>query len=187
MEDQKTWLKENAQQWDRLLEGYQLPEWDDFPELPLYMDQVIYLMNQYLSLLDREENRQQVTPAMINNYVKLAIIPRPVKKRYDRVHLAFLIMVCVLKQTVSTAEIKKLIPVNFGEKEIKPLYEGFRDAFRGAKNTFRENMERDVERIIESDADPATSLVFRTALISSLSREWAERILSFYPEADNRQ
>ena len=181
MEDQKTWLKEKTQHWDRLLDGYQLPGWDEFPELPLYMDQVIYLMNQYLSPLDREENRQQVTPAMINNYVKLAIIPRPVKKRYDRVHLAFLIMVCLLKQTVSTAEIKKLIPVGFGEKEIKPLYEGFLDSFRGAKNTFRENMERDVERINETDADPVSGLVFRTALISSLSREWVERILSLIP------
>ncbi len=187
MEDQKTRLKEKMPHWDRLLEGCQLPGWDDFPELPLYMDQVIYLMNQYLSPLDREENHQQVTPAMINNYVKLAIMPRPVKKRYDRVHLAFLIMVCVLKQTVSTAEIKKLIPVSSGEKEIRPLYENFRDTFQGAKNAFRENMARDAEHIIESDADSISALVFRTAVISSLSREWAERILSLYPEAEDHR
>ena len=40
---------------------------------------------------------------MINNYVKLGMMSRPVKKRYSRAHLASLVMVCVLKQTISAA------------------------------------------------------------------------------------
>ena len=94
MEAEKTLVREKFKEWERLLEEYRLPEWEDLPALPLYMDQVIYLMNRYLSPLPREAEQKAVTPAMINNYVKLGIIPRPVKKRYSRVHLAFLIMVC---------------------------------------------------------------------------------------------
>ena len=68
------------QAWEGMLMGGSLPAWEDFPALPLYMDQVIYLMNRYLPpLLPGEPEEQAVTPAMINNYVKLKIIPAPVK------------------------------------------------------------------------------------------------------------
>ena len=178
------WIREQTRKWDQMLDGSRLPAWEEFPELPLYMDQVIYLMNQYLPPLTQEEERQQVTPAMINNYVKLSIIPRPEKKRYARVHLAFLVMVCVLKQTVSTAEIKKLIPVSLGEREIKPLYERFCAVFQSAKDAFRENMNQNAARVFETDGAPLSDLIFRTAAISALSRKWTEQVLSLYPEAD---
>lgn len=187
MEAEKTWIREQMRKWGRLLDGCHLPAWDEFPELPLYMDQVIYLMNQYLPPMTMEEERQQVTPAMINNYVKLSIIPRPEKKRYARVHLAFLVMVCVLKQTISTVEIKKLIPVSFGEKEIKPLYERFRRVFQTTKDSFRENMDGEAARVFESDGASVADLVFQTAMTSSLSRKWAEQILSLYPEGEEAE
>ena len=186
MEPQNTVLKEKALEWDRMLDGYRLPGWDDFPLLPLYMDQVIYLINRYLSPLPREEEQKGVTPAMINNYVKLGIIPRPVKKRYGRVHLAFLIMVCVLKQTVSTAEIKKLIPACMEEEEIKTLYGCFSAVFQEAKNSFRENVGRDAALVFGADGPSVSSLVFRTAVISGLAQDWTKQMLSLYREADQK-
>ena len=47
-----------------------IPQWSDLPEIDLYMDQVIALMDKYLcdnSSMDTEF----ITPSMINNYVKL--------------------------------------------------------------------------------------------------------------------
>ena len=183
MEADKTLVREKMLEWDRLLDGYQLPGWDEFPELPLYMDQVIYLMNQYLSPLYQAAEQKLVTPAMINNYVKLGIIPRPAKKRYGRVHLAFLIMVCLLKQTISIVEIKKLIPAALEEEDTKSLYESFLAVFQGGKNAFLESVRRDAAPVFEPNGASVTSFVFRAAVASLLSQNLAQQLVGLYPEA----
>lgn len=186
VEAQKTLVREKMREWERVLEDFHLPGWDDFPVLPLYMDQVIYLMNQYLSPLPQEDEQKPLTPAMINNYVKLGIVPRPVKKRYGRTHLAYLIMVCILKRTVSTAEIKKLVPASLGEDEIKAVYQAFSSVFHSGKQTFRENVRQEAAPIWKTDGPSVTELVFRASVLSSLWKDLAEQMLCLYPEADER-
>ncbi len=184
MEAQKTLVRERMREWERLLDGFHLPGWDDFPVLPLYMDQVIYLMNQYLSLLPQEDEQKTLTPAMINNYVKLGIIPRPMKKRYGRTHLAYLIMVCMLKRTVGTAEIKKLVPASLTEDETKAMYEAFSSVFHSGKQTFRQDVRQEAAPVFEPGGSSVSTLVFRSAVMSSLWEMLAEQVLCLYPEAD---
>ena len=70
--------------------------WDSLPELDLYMDQVIVLMEKHLALFGDGRDKL-LTPSMVNNYVKLGLIPPPVKKKYNREHLARLTVICMLK------------------------------------------------------------------------------------------
>ena len=37
--------------WERFIEAYHLPSWEELPSLELYMDQVIILLTQYLSFI----------------------------------------------------------------------------------------------------------------------------------------
>ena len=137
---EKKGLAMDLQQWGSALSGCALPAWQDFPELPLYMDQVIYLLNHFLQGPLDPKGENQITPSMINNYVKLKIIPAPIKKRYGRAHLAYLTMVCLLKQSMSTADIRRLLPLNGDEDTVRDQYAAFCFAFRGAKEDFlREN------------------------------------------------
>ena len=53
---------------------HKLPYWEDLPEIDLYMDQVIALMDKYLSFHKIDENTAVITHSMINNYVKLGIM-----------------------------------------------------------------------------------------------------------------
>ena len=57
-----------------------IPHWDALPDLDLYMDQVIAFMEKYLSLFGDSRDKL-ITPSMINNYVKLGVLPPPVKKK----------------------------------------------------------------------------------------------------------
>lgn len=50
-----------------------------------------------------------MTKSMVNNYVKVGLIPRPVGKKYDREHLAMLLMICVLKQALSMESISQIL------------------------------------------------------------------------------
>lgn len=84
-----------------------LPRWDELPELDLYMDQVVTLVERYLNPLMNQSNEKMLTKSMVNNYVKLQLIPAPVRKQYSRRHLAFLIAITVLKQIVTIKEVKQ--------------------------------------------------------------------------------
>ena len=89
------------------LRRYRLPRWDDFPDLEIYMDQMIVLINRYLS--DQETDRP-VTASMINNYVKMRLMPPPVRKKYGRAHLAYLVVICSLKDALGMAVIEQMFP-----------------------------------------------------------------------------
>lgn len=117
----------HMQKWNSLLNNYKLPTWDELPRIDLYMDQVIALMNQYLTefLPSSEEGSPTLTPPMINNYVKLKVMPAPVKKRYSKIHIAYLIMLCSLKQALSIPTMQKIIPLMEDEEKVRDLYETF--------------------------------------------------------------
>lgn len=90
-------LQQTIQTFIEGLSSPTIPHWDALPDLELYMDQVIVFMEKYLALFGDGRDKL-ITPSMINNYVKLGIIPPPVKKKYNREHLAQLMAICMLKQ-----------------------------------------------------------------------------------------
>ncbi|MBQ2013709.1 MAG: DUF1836 domain-containing protein [Peptococcaceae bacterium] len=93
--------------WLNEIQQYRLPRWEELPDIELYMDQVITLIERYLTPLVGEHDSKVITPAMINNYVKLNIMPKPIKKRYERTHLAYLIVITILKQVILITEVKE--------------------------------------------------------------------------------
>ena len=99
-----------------------LPMWNELPDLELYMDQVISFISKYF---DAPSSEKIITPSMVNNYVKLGTIPAPVRKKYSKEHLAYLFMVCTLKQTLDMATIQKIIPVGLDARQIEYIYNSF--------------------------------------------------------------
>ena len=173
----KALVREKLLNWEETLQGYTLPDWEALPALPLYMDQVVYLLNQYLSLPPVQEEERIVTPAMINNYVKLKIIPAPVKKRYSRAHLAYLLMVCVMKQTLNTADIRRLLPGNPDEETARATYAAFVGAFHGMKDYFAEEVRKASKPIWEEDGPAVSQLIFEASAAANLSKLLAEQLI----------
>lgn len=88
--------------------AYRAPRWEDFPDIELYMDQVICVLEKHLSLF-ASEGEKVITSTMINNYVKQKLIPPPENKRYGRRQLAFLYVVCILKKFMQLSRIRILL------------------------------------------------------------------------------
>ena len=80
--------------------------WEELPDIALYMDQVISYMPRQLINFKEEE---QLTSAMVNNYIKDGLVPRADGKRYSPTHLAYLTAVCALKKVLSVRDISNLI------------------------------------------------------------------------------
>ncbi|MEG2937466.1 MAG: DUF1836 domain-containing protein, partial [Vagococcus sp.] len=83
--------------WETALLQVTLPRWDELPDMDIYMDQLVKYVDKYTYGLQLEHTKK-LTPSMINNYVKLKLVPKPYKKKYSKNHLARIIVITVLKQ-----------------------------------------------------------------------------------------
>ena len=118
----KTLIAAKLRRWEKYLLNYRLPAWNEIHDIGLYMDQVVTLLRQYLDYLPPELKEEQViTPAAINNYVRKKIMPEPVKKKYYRTHIAYLIMICTLKQCMSISTLQTMIPIGLDEAELERI------------------------------------------------------------------
>lgn len=73
-------LEHKMSAWGESLWSFHLPRWEELPELDLYMDQVITLVDHYLSPVIHSDKHTLLTASMVNNYVKNGMIPPPKKK-----------------------------------------------------------------------------------------------------------
>lgn len=104
---------------------YHFPRYEELPNIPLYSDQVIEALNNYLAPFRQISSEHTITPAMINNYVKQHLIPPPVKKRYDREQFARLYCICLLKHVFSISEIRGLLEIQTRTYPFPKAYDYF--------------------------------------------------------------
>ncbi|MCH3986629.1 MAG: DUF1836 domain-containing protein [Lachnospiraceae bacterium] len=100
---------------------------DEVPDIPLYMDQVLTLMDRYFP---QENNEHAFTKTMINNYVKSGLLPAPVRKKYSQEHIYKLFIIYYMKSILKIDEIDTVLaPAASGaggkreEKEILKFYD----------------------------------------------------------------
>ena len=104
---------------------FRMPRWNDLPPVPLYLDQVLALLDEWLGPYVSGHKRKVLTRTMINNYVKLKFVPAPVNKKYDQVTVASLFVIAVLKSVFTIEEIACLIQLALHHSEESVAYDGF--------------------------------------------------------------
>lgn len=163
--------KRRVTEWAANVERFQPPQWDQLPGLELYMDQVIILLKQYLGPLQRDEDKA-VTASIINNYVRMKLMPPPVKKKYSRAHIAYLLMICLLKQSLSISCIRRMLPEEHSEEAVRELYCDFTQQYQVAAAAFVRHV-RGESGILEAGED----LVTTAAVVATLSKNLTEFLL----------
>ena len=155
--------------------NYRCPRWEDFPEIELYMDQVVSVLENNLEIFSR--NEKIITPAMINNYVKQKIVKPPIKKKYDRVHLAYLFVVCVLKRIMPISQICDGMAFAMKKYSIPVAYNKFCDELEGAiakvfgDKALNEETECTEDKIIRAAASSYANLLYANYLIGTLKED----------------
>ncbi len=171
--------------WEKYLDDFRLPSWEEIPNLGLYMEQVTVLLREYLDYLPPElKDEQFITAATINNYVRIKVMPEPVKRRYYRTHIAYLIIILTLKQSLSIALIQKVIPMGLSEDEVEAIYTAYASRHRQAAHYFIEQVRSTAGPILEHEdaggeitTDHAEDLVMLSAIIGGFTRLFAEKLL----------
>ena len=182
MQYDKDLVAHKLRRWDKFITDYHLPEWETIPDFGLYMDQVIVLLEQYLSFIPSPAGTKEhfVTSSTINNYVRLKIMPAPVKRKYHRVHIAYLVMILTMKQSLSISDVQKVIPPDSSEEEVRVVYENYSEKFRRLALFFNQQVQSGAEGIHtpgQSTDNAVELLVIESALIAGFSKILAEKLI----------
>lgn len=170
--------------WDRYLNRFRLPEWESIPDIGLYMEQTVVLLRQYLDYMPPElKDGQVITATAINNYIRLKLLPPPVKKRYYRRHIAYLIIICTLKQNLSLSMLPKIIPPDIGDEEVREVYTAFARRHAMAIEYFAGQVRSMAAPIMGRKAEcslateDTNEIIATAAILSCFSRLLAEKLI----------
>ncbi len=189
MDTETSPLLERIEGWSEELDAFSLPTWHEIPDFGLYMEQVIVVINQYVGPVSPQgKDDAALTQAAINNYVRKGVMPKPIKKRYYRIHLAYLVMICTLKQSMSIATLQRILPADLTEAQMEAAYTSFVRQYHAACEFFIKEMKdvaKDVlgagvqEENAESKGSATTQeVIVRTAISGGLTKLLVEALLS---------
>ncbi len=177
--------------WEKAVSGFRLPSWENIPDIGLYMDQVLVLLSQYLGLISPTDGKEPeddsdqsdakiFSAAAVNNYVRLKIMPAPVKKKYYRVHIAYLIIIFTLKQAVSINIVKEMLSTEMREEDVQQLYSDYIKKHHEATVLFTNIVRECATDVLDpqkSGENLVSSFVIQEALIAGFSRVITEKLV----------
>lgn len=159
---------EQYHKWEQHLAEVTLPKWDELPKFDLYMDQVVAYVNDTLGPLDVDS----VTPAMINNYVKHNIILAPVKKKYQVMQVADILLIGLLKPTYAMDTIRQGMDQVTASLFPKRAYDTFIDLMLAGLRG----------ELPEAPADNLNDQMMVTAVHTIMDKMKSEKLLSLTKE-----
>lgn len=156
----------------------------EFPDMELYMDQAAAFMNKKLEIYQKNENEPVMTKAMISNYVKHDMLPKPNKKKYSREHLAMLTMIFYLKGVLQVQEIESLMKplidnynAEFAEQyDLLKMYGGIEALYSAQRGDIAGEVHQDIDDIKKflskyENADDDTAELFMLICLLSMKAD----------------
>lgn len=167
---------------------------DDFPEIDLYMDQVMQLFESKLSYTKRNDDDKVLTKTMINNYAKANLLMKIKNKKYTKDHLILMGLIYNLKGGLSLTDIKTMFtPIieAFDKNEDYPLYDvyqSFLDAYDfnlDDLNSSSHKISENIKKLVDSkeslgDFEEKFLLVCAFISMSNLYRRMSEKLIDEY-------
>ncbi len=158
----------------------------DIPDLDLYVDQIVTLVDNILKENKRSAEEKLLTKTMINNYSKARVI-KPIKgKKYSKLQIIQILITYSMKNTLTIEEIKRVLNEHeFTAEEISRYYQNYLDKKALIKTTLPEYLIQN--GLIGEESDPMETLLIMTAL-STQSKRISESIIDhYYPEISKKK
>ncbi|MBP7402492.1 MAG: DUF1836 domain-containing protein [Clostridia bacterium] len=177
--------------WIRDLQTESMTEWERLPDIGLYMDQVLTLVERQLSTYRRGGEDRMVTAAMVNNYIKDGLVPRAESKKYAPTHLALLLMIGTLKQVLSIPDIRRMLSSSQDPASAERLYTRFldlqRDALRETSGLIRQSGLPDAGTDPSEGRERLRMLALELVVEARTRVLAAQRVLDMLEQADKTQ
>jgi len=159
-----------------------LPRWEDLPDIDLYMDQVIRLTEKHLATLEIKP----VTAAMINNYVKLKLLPPPQNKKYTRMHVAFIFSIAILKDVFEIIQIREGIFYETKTLGLKQAYNHFVTEVENAvKLVDAQGQSNQAIYLLEGDLTPENRIL-KLAALAFATQRYVKKLIQIESQGANK-
>ena len=170
-------IKVALENWLNDLNNFSFRKYEDLPEIELYMDQVMSYLDKQLYIFQTSTSDKQITPSMINNYVKGEVLPSPISKKYNREHLALIEEICTLKQVLTIAEVKQIIDKSYNTENKEKVYDDFNFKNTSTTSAVVEETFKRLNDVDNNDMDALNKIALDYAVIANSYIEVAKRIL----------
>lgn len=167
----KLWLDE--------MEQYELAKYERLPDIDLYMDQMMTYLERHLEPFAISTLDKQITPSMINNYVKSDTIPNPTSKRYNKEHIALIFEICLLKKALNISDIKQIIDTTYLNTDFKETYNDFANKSDLKLHSICKEANQKLENIDTNDHAQLINLALDLSLSANVYVSVAKRILHY--------
>ena len=173
-------INKAIENWLHEIDNFSFKRYEELPDIDLYMDQLITYMEKQLYVFQTSTLDKQITPSMINNYVKGEVLKAPISKKYNREHLALIEEICTLKQVLTIAEVKQIEDERYKEGASNmDVFDGFNDYNNEMLDKAINDAKEKLAGIEENNKDELINLSMKLALQANAYITIAKRIL-FY-------
>jgi hypothetical protein len=179
-------VSENLEKWLEELSKFEIPSWDKLPEIDLYMDQVVTYIASQLQISGQDKD-SVLTPSMVNNYVKSAVIDNPKQKRYNKEHLFYIMAVRTLKNVLSINAIRELFESSKRVNSAKDIHEIFKNTYEQLLRKAIQNVNSQLRAInLDVETDRLNYIAFNLAIESAIKKIIAEKIIELISDSENK-
>lgn len=128
-------------------------KYSDIPDMDMYMEQLLFFLNQKLEPHKRDTNEKILTKPMINNYTKSQVLLPPKNKKYNKEHIVLLVLVFQLKNIFSINDIQHLFgpmlkDMSTSEDDLMPLKDIYA-SYLELKNNYWDELSSHLTEIID--------------------------------------
>lgn len=120
--------------------AFTLPKWEKLPDIPLVMEDMLGYVQRVMEPFYRVE--PPITRNMIHNYVKWEFFPKPIGRKYERIHIAYTLVIAALKPVLEIKEISDGIALQIEAMGQEKAYNAFCETFSNIKRQILEPLSK---------------------------------------------
>ncbi len=167
------------------LANYKLPKFEDLIKFDIFMNQLIAILDEYLSIFIVPDEAKYLTPSMINNYVFKQVIDAPIQKKYSKYHIVYLLVIGILKQVMSLSDITELLQMQTKQYSIETAYNYFCIELEKALHVvFEERDFAQIEKTQPTKTTPLTKTV-RSAVLAFANHIYVKQSIYYHKTHKN--
>lgn len=183
-------INKSLENWLNDLNNFSFKSFEQLPDLELYMDQVVTFLEKQLYVFQTSTMDKQITPSMINNYVKGEVLPAPISKKYSKEHLALIEEICTLKQVLSIAEVKQILDKSYDNENKNDSFNHFNELNSEKTSNVVSEVFKLLNDVDENDYSKLNDIALEFAVTANCYINIAKRILYLtraYERIDEQQ
>ena len=170
-------INKSLENWLNDLNNFSFKSFEQLPDLELYMDQVVTFLDKQLYIFQTSTMDRQITPSMINNYVKGEVLPAPENKKYSKEHLALIEEICTLKQVLSIAEVKQILDKSYADENKNDTFNHFNELNSEKTSLVVSEAFKMLNKVEENDYQELNKIALEFSVTANCYINIAKRIL----------